>query len=127
MTIIVAFKFFLCNISIALTYNSPIRTKKKDNSTGCKLELSFDLEVVMSITNIPININIRNFDDRDCQKKLQKYFDNHRGTNVSIKELKMNDVVCDANNKLLNLLRSLIPPVEKPPNISAIKKCKGIA
>ena len=60
----------------------------------------------MSITNIPKNINIRNFDDRDCQKKLQKYFNNHRGTNVSIKELKMNDLVCDANNKLLNQLRS---------------------
>ncbi len=77
-----------------------------DNSTGCKLELSFDLEVVMSITNIPININIENFDDRYCQKKLQKYFNNHRGTNVSIKELKMNDLVCDAKNKLLNQLKS---------------------
>ena len=53
-----------------------------------------------------ININIRNFDDHVCQKKLQKYFNNHRGTNVSIKELKMNDLVCDANNKLLNQLRS---------------------
>ena len=51
---------------------------------------------------MPININIGNFDDRDRQEKLQKYVDKHRGSNVSIKELIMNDLLCNANKKLFN-------------------------
>ena len=60
----------------------------------------------MSIANIHININIVNFDDRDRQERLQNYLNNHRGSNVSIKELIMNDLLCDENKKLLNQLRS---------------------
>ena len=60
----------------------------------------------MSIANIHININIVNFDDRDRQERLQKYLNNHRGSNVSIKDLIMNDLLCDENKKLLNQLRS---------------------
>ena len=60
----------------------------------------------MNIANIHININIVNFDDRDRQERLQKYLNNHRGSNVSIKELIMNDLLCDENKKLLNQLRS---------------------
>ena len=59
----------------------------------------------MSIANVHININIGNFDDRDRQEKLQKYLDKHRGSTVSIKELIMNDLLCDANITLLNQLR----------------------
>ena len=59
----------------------------------------------MSIANLPRNINIGNFDDRDRQEKLQKYLDKHRGSTVSIKELIMNDLLCDANITLLNQLR----------------------
>lgn len=70
--------------------------------------MSFDLEVMMILPNPNININIKRFDDRKRQRKLAIFFKQHRGSNVSIKELLRKGLLCSANIELLRQIKAYI-------------------
>lgn len=62
----------------------------------------------MILPNPNININIKRFDDRKRQRKLAIFFKQHRGSNVSIKELLRKGLLCSANIELLRQIKAYI-------------------
>lgn len=62
----------------------------------------------MILPNPNININIKSFDDRQRQRKLAAHLKHHKGSNVSIKDLLDNDLLCDANIELLRQIKAYI-------------------
>lgn len=63
---------------------------------------------MMILPNPNININIKRFDDRKRQRKLAIFFKQHRGSNVSIKELLRKGLLCSANIELLRQIKAYI-------------------